>query len=59
MYVLLLITATTIGTVTVQQLGAFGDLQSSETAAAFLMTASAHQVLGLDMAGPGHSETGV
>ena len=27
MYVLLLITATTIGTVTVQQLGAFGDLQ--------------------------------
>ena len=34
MYVLLLITATTIGTVTVQQLGAFGDLQSCETAAA-------------------------
>jgi len=34
MYVLLLITATTIGTVTVQQLGTFGDLQSCETAAA-------------------------
>ena len=34
MYVLLLITATTIGAVTVQQLGTFSDLQSCEAAAA-------------------------
>jgi Molybdopterin-binding domain of aldehyde dehydrogenase len=34
MYVLLLITATTIGTVTVQRLGTFSDLRSCETAAA-------------------------
>ena len=34
MYVLLLITSTTIGTVTVQQLGTFSDLQSCENAAA-------------------------
>jgi hypothetical protein len=34
MYVLLLIAATTIGTVTVQRLGTFSDLQSCETAAA-------------------------
>jgi hypothetical protein len=34
MYVLLLITATTIGAVTVQRLGTFSDLQSCETAAA-------------------------
>jgi hypothetical protein len=33
MYVLLLITATTIGTVTVQRLGTFSDLQSCQTAA--------------------------
>ena len=38
MYVLLLITATTIGTVTVQQLGTFSDLQSCETAAAAQLT---------------------
>jgi hypothetical protein len=34
MYVLLLIAATTIGTVTVQRLGTFSDLRSCETAAA-------------------------
>jgi hypothetical protein len=33
MYVLLLITATTINTVTVQRLGTFDDLQSCQTAA--------------------------
>ncbi len=33
MYVLLLIAATTIGTVTVQRLGTFSDLQSCEKAA--------------------------
>jgi hypothetical protein len=38
MYVLLLITATTIGTVTVQRLGIFSDLQSCETAAAEQLT---------------------
>ncbi len=34
MYVLLLITATTIGTVTIERLGTFDDLQSCATAAA-------------------------
>jgi hypothetical protein len=34
MYVLLLVTATTVGTVTVQRLGTFNDLQSCGTAAA-------------------------
>ena len=33
MYVLLLITATTIGTVTVERVGTFGYLQSCQTAA--------------------------
>jgi hypothetical protein len=33
MYVLLLVTATTIGTNTVQRLGIFSDLQSCQTAA--------------------------
>ena len=33
MYPLLLITATTLGTVTVERLGTFGDLQSCQTAA--------------------------
>jgi hypothetical protein len=38
MYVLLLITATAIGTVSVERLGTFSDLQSCETAAVEQLT---------------------